>query len=891
MDVVKEAPPWHALSLTETARLIQGSKTGLTSWEAEVRLSKDGKNTLPSSPAPPIGQILLHQLESPLILILLIAAALAFLFGDLKDGSLISTIIIINSLVGGFHEWSAERRSHALRRLLLVRALVKRDGFVVETNAETLVVGDAVSLESGQIVPADLRLLQCQGLQIDESLLTGESDSVEKSPHSCLPNSTPLADRVTMVYAGTVVCSGRGIGSVVATGSNTEIGQLAIDLQAIPQSRPPLVVRMDNFSRGIGIFVAFASIGLAWLTIATDQTSVYSAFLFAIAFAVSAIPEGLPVALTVALSVASHRMSDRHVIVRRLPAVEGLGSCTLIASDKTGTLTANRLKVTGITLRDGITLNVETDLELNQFTKEQAKDLNAIAQVSVLCNEAEYTIRDRTILQRGDPTEVALLALASKLGHSRQEQLKLYPEYASIPFEPQRRYAASFNTCTNGRCYIAVKGAPERVIPMCQSTEHDFISIARELASQGLRVLAVAEGETTLDKTKRQYPDEPSGLHFLGLVALQDPLRPEVRSSLLRCSKAGIRVLMITGDHPKTAGTIAQSLGLIEDREDVVTGLELDNLSERQLSRVIANRSVFARVTPDQKLRLVRAAQQAGHFVAVTGDGVNDAPALQAAEIGIAMGIGGTDVAREASDLVLTDDNFSSIVAGIEEGRIAYANVRKVVALLVSTGFGEIVLITLAVANGLPLPLLPVQLLWLNLVTNGIQDLALCFESAEGQVLQRRPRSPKEPVFDRLMRARTLLSAAVIGLVGYAVYAHLLQRGWEVSEARNALLFQMVLFENMHAGNCRFERDSVFSHSPFGSPLLLIGVSAAFCLHVSMMLLPMGSHWISTGPLPWNVAWIELGLSLSILIAVEAHKLKLRRGERERFRASTLQDC
>ena len=876
-------PAWHQLDLEAIWQQLDSGPQGLTSAEAERRLERDGPNRLPQPAAPGLAAVLLRQFRSPLIAVLVAAALLSLAVGDLKDAGFIAAVLSVNALVGGLQEWRAEQRSHALRQLLRVQALVQRDGELLQRDADSLVAGDAVWLESGQVVPADLRLQRSLNLEIDESLLTGESLPVLKRAEAQLSSDTALADRCTMAHAGSTVVRGRGLGTVVSTAAATEVGRLAHDLQAIPPGRPPLLQRMDRFSRSIGLLVALAALLVAWLAMVRGGTDLMEALLFAVALAVSAIPEGLPVALTVALAVASHRMAQREVIVRRLPAVEGLGSCTLIASDKTGTLTCNQLTVRELLLANGDGLRVSGEgldpqgaVTLDAANgPDSAELLEHLARATVLCNEADYLRRDGSWVGRGDPTDVALLVLGHKLGWSRERALQAEPQRHAIPFEPEHRIAASFHSTDGGGMRVLVKGAPERVLAMCSGGEEEAaraLRAAAQLAERGLRVLALAEGQTAQALPADATPAEPEQLRFLGLVGLLDPLRPGVREAIQRCHQAGIAVWMITGDHPTTAGSIARELGLLQNPEEVVEGRELEQASARQWQRLVASRCVFARVAPHQKLQLVQAAQRAGHFVAVTGDGVNDAPALRAAQIGIAMGCSGTDVAREAADLVLTDDSFGSIVAGVEEGRIAYANVRKVIALLVSSGAAEIVLIALAVGSGLPLPLLPVQLLWLNLVTNGIQDVALAFEPQEGTVLQQRPRPTDEPVFNRLMRQRTLLAALVMGLVGFALYAVLLHQGWELAAARNALLLQMVLFENVQIGNCRLEQQSVFRQSPLQSPLLLAGTLTAFGVHVLMMHVPLGASLLATGPLPVQLWLVELGLSLSVLVAVELQK-------------------
>ena len=867
-----ELMPWHAIDVASLMAQLEARVDGLSESQAAIRFKHWGPNRLPQAAPPGLALIVLRQFRSPLIAVLLLAALISLAVADLKDAGFIAAVLLLNALVGGLQEWQAERRSQALRQLLKVQALVLRHGDVLLRDAETLVPGDVVALESGQVVPADLRLLRCHNLQLDEALLSGESLPVAKQFSTPLPAQTPLAERSTMAYAGTTVVRGRGLAVVVATGAHTEVGRLASDLQQLKPGRPPLLERLDRFSRNIGVLVLLAALLIGGLAIGRGGLSLLDGLLFAVALAVSAIPEGLPVALTVALAVASHRMGARQVIVRQLPSVEGLGSCTLIASDKTGTLTAHQLALQQVALPDGRVIDARDQAVLAEPVRAA---LLPLARTAVLCNEADLFRRNGNWEGRGDPTEVALLRWAKGLGLGRESALLAEPQCDVIPFEPEHRFAASFHQQPGGALRVVVKGAPERVLAMCELSDaacQQVLQQAQHLASKGLRLLALAEGSVQGAASEQCTPQEPSGLRFQGLVGLMDPVRPGVRQAVARCHRAGIAVWMVTGDHPTTAAAVAAELGLADAAAPVVEGQQLERASPRELERLVMSRCVYARMAPHHKLLLVQAAQQAGHFVAVTGDGVNDAPALRAAQIGIAMGLSGTDVARDAADLVLADDGFASIVAGIEEGRIAYANVRKVIALLVSSGAAEIVLIAMAVLSGLPLPLLPVQLLWLNLVTNGIQDVALAFEPAEGDVLRQRPRPPTEPVFDRLMRQRTVLSAVVMGAVGFGLYAHLLQAGWPLDQTRNALLLQMVFFENVHVVNCRLEHRSVLTSSLLQAPVLVIGTLSALALHVLMMALPSGRALLGTQPVPVEQWLVQLALSFSVLLAVEWHK-------------------
>jgi magnesium-transporting ATPase (P-type) len=883
-------PSWHSLDVSTVASLLGAGVDGLEENEVRLRFEREGPNRLPRARPAGIGRTLLRQFRGPLIAVLAAAAAVSTAIGDLKDAGFILAVLLINALVGGSQEWRAERHSQALQRLLRVRAVVRRDGEVREIDAEELVPGDLVWLESGNRVPADLRLLHAHNLEVDESLLSGESLAVLKADRWRGPADTPLADRRNMAFAGSTVVRGRGRGLVVATGAATAVGRLAVDVLSLPPGRPPLLRRMERFSRVIGFAVVGAALAVALVGVLRHGHSPHEMFLFAVALAVSAIPEGLPVALTVALAVATRRMAQRRLIVRRLPAVEGLGSCTLIASDKTGTLTCNELTARCVVVADGTryTVSGEGFAPLGAVRREAGDGaeppaaLESIARAAVLCNEADLHPGERpgSWFWRGDPTDIALLCLARKLGLTKETELERHPRINEIPFEPEHRFAASFHAFGEGRVRVVVKGAPERLLPMCLRRPGlpAPAELALEMAREGFRVLALAEGPAAVNLDPSLAPPQPRGLTLLGFVGMIDPLRAGAREAIRDCRRAGITVWMVTGDHPSTALAIARDLGLARHGSAVVTGSDLERWSPEQVGQRLARAQVFARMAPHQKLQLVQAAQAAGHVVAVTGDGVNDAPALRAADIGVAMGRGGTDVAREAAELVLTDDDFATIVAGVEEGRIAYANVRKVIYLLVSTGAAEIVLIALAVAWGLPLPLLPVQLLWLNLVTNGIQDVALAFEPGEGDVLHRSPRPPREPIFNRLMIERTLLAATVMGGVAFATFLSLLQTGWRPPEARNVLLLLMVLFENVHLGNCRSESRSVFALSPLRSPVLLVGTGTAVLLHLLVMHLPIGHALLGTAPLSPDL-WLRLlGLSLSVLVVVEIDKARHRLG-------------
>ena len=890
------AQAWHARSATETLALLEASSQGLSGEQVAARLARFGRNALPRPPPPSLVATFLRQFRSPLIYVLLAAAAISLAIGEWTDAGFIFIVLLVNAAIGTSQEFRAERAAQALQGLVTPRATALRDGEVREIHAEELVPGDIVLLESGAKVPADLRLADCRNLTVDESLLTGESLAVGKDAAARLAGDAPLAERVNMAYAGTLVTAGRARGAVIATGSATEFGRIAAAVAGRAPAKPPLLVRMERFTRGIAVAVAIAAAGVAALSFARG-TPIAEIFLLAVALAVSAIPEGLPVALTVALAIGMERMARRNVVVRRLVAVEALGSCTYIGSDKTGTLTVNQLTAQRVQFPDqppwqvtGEGIAPEGTFVLPQGATRPDHDalLDRLCRAAVLANEGVLAERDGDWVGHGDAVDVALLALAHKAGVRREALQDAAPALAAIPYESELRFSASLNRYGDA-ARIAVKGAVETVLAMCARTAvrdgetpldaHAILAQARALADEGFRVLAFAEGPARAGAERDFSRDDLCGLTFLGLVGLQDPPRPEAAAALAACARAGVSVSMITGDHPATALAVARSLGLARGESDLATGDALRtaaNDSPAALDALVARPSVFARIEPQQKLAIVESLQRRGHYVAVTGDGVNDAPALRAAHVGVAMGRSGTDVARETSDIVLLDDNFASIVAGIEEGRIAYANVRKVIFLLVSTGAAEIVLFALALAADVPLPLVAVQLLWLNLVTNGIQDVALAFEPAEGGELERPPRPPRERIFDRVMIERVLLSALVIGGVAFGAYRWLLARGLAVEEARNATLLLMVLFENVQAFNSRSETRSVFRHDPMRNRLLLFGTLAAQLIHIGAMYTP-GLREV-LGVQPVSLAhWAELlALALTLLLAMEAYK-RLRR--------------
>ncbi|MEN8107926.1 MAG: HAD-IC family P-type ATPase [Pseudomonadota bacterium] len=888
-------PAPHARPAGDVLAGLHSSPNGLSHAEAATRLQRCGRNALPAAEPPGIARVFMHQFASPLIYVLVAAALVSLAIREWSDAGFICAVLLLNAIIGTAQEYSAQRAATALQQLVTTRSRVLREGDTYERDAEELVHGDIVLLESGERVPADMRLLVSHDLEVDESLLTGESVAVFKRADELPPVDSPLGDRVNMAFAGTLVSRGRARGVVTSTALNTELGRIASAVLGKPPTKAPLLVRMERFTRRVAILIGVAALLMAGVALGRGMP-LDEIFLLAVALAVSAIPEGLPVALTVALAISMRRMARRHVIVRRLLAVEALGSCTFIATDKTGTLTVNQLTARRIVFPGdepwevtGDSLEPEGSILTARGSPlpEEGAMLGWLCQAAVLANEGLLAHRDHGWARHGDAVDVALLVMAHKAGVTQAEVVNAMPEIATIPFESERLFSASLNE-KDGKQHVSAKGALERLLPMCNTMAAPGGPVALDrsvverqaqaLATQGYRVMALAAGGIELGPQEAFSEEHLGHLTLIGLVGLIDPLRPEAKAAVKACRAAGVRVAMLTGDHPATAFAIARELRLVESADEVITGPALRQAGdEAAMDRFTDRARVFARVEPQQKLDIVRSLQRNGHFVAVSGDGANDAPALRAAQVGVAMGRSGTDVARETADLIITDDNFASIVAGVEEGRIAYANVRKVIFLLISTGAAELVLFTLALLTGLPLPLLAVQLLWLNLVTNGIQDVALAFEPGEGDELRCPPRPPRESIFNRLMIERVVLSALVIGSVAFLLFQLLLERGFSLDEARNGTLMLMVLFENIHVFNSRSESLSTFRHNPMRNPLLLFGTAAAQLIHIGAMYTPWISDVLRIQPIaPQH--WLELlGLALTVLVVMELHKaLRLR---------------
>jgi len=755
---------------------------GLTSAQANELLKKHGKNILPQAKIPGIISIFFRQFLSPLIYILLFAALVSFALGDASDAFFILLVLFMNSFIGTIQEYSAQKAASSLKNMVPEFTNLLRDGQKIRLESTQIAPGDIVFLESGDKVPADLKLHETKNLSIDESMLTGESVATSKSAESHQPHK-----KSDTAFAGTMVAHGRGIGEVIATATHTKLGKIAISVATPSLAKPPLMLRMEKFTLRLSIAVLIIT-AIIFLISWHRGGDMREMLMTAAALAVTAIPEGLPAVITITLAIGMRRMAANNVIIKKLLAVEALGSCTMIASDKTGTLTINKLTARKAVLPDGSLIDITGEENAKGKVIVASDDKKDMAQFSELCLAGILT--NEAILgddgeHKGDMVDVAFLMLGLKAGLKRNKLLAEYKEITTIPYESENGYSASINKY-NGEDYIFVKGSPEKLLQICSKmlikntpksiNKDDILKQVELLAQDGYRLIGVAKGSA-----KHKIPQENlHDLTFLGLVGMIDPLRSESREAVELCKQAGIKVAMITGDHPITARAIAVDLGLCDKNSKVVSGADIKHASKlghKALDKLVAKRMVFARIEPEQKQQIVESLMRQGHFVAVTGDGVNDAPALRHSHVGVAMGKRGTDVAKESADLIITDDDFASIVKGIHERRVIYNNIRKVIFMLISTGAAEIVLFILAIIAGLPLPLVATQLLWLNLVTNGIQDVAMAFEPGEGDELKQPPRKPTEPIFDRLMISRVVVNALFIGSMAFGAFQWLITHG------------------------------------------------------------------------------------------------------------------
>jgi magnesium-transporting ATPase (P-type) len=887
----------HAQPIGQLYRDLSSGPGGLTGDEVRRRLERFGPNRLPAVRGRGPLRRFLAQFENVLIYVLLAAAAVTALLGHWVDTAVILGVVVINAVLGFLQEGRAERALDAIRNMLSPQATATRDGRRLTVPAEELVPGDVVFLQSGDRVPADLRLVQAKGLQVQEAALTGESLPVEKGTDP-VPIEAPLGDRASMAYSGTLVTHGQGTGVAVATGAATEIGRISGLLAQVETLTTPLLRQMARFARWLtGAILALAALTLAF-GVLVHGYGLGEMFLAAVALAVAAIPEGLPAVLTITLAIGVERMARRNAIIRRLPAVETLGSVTVICSDKTGTLTKNEMTTRAVATAghlfevSGVGYDPHGAFSLpgrgEAVEVEQHPSLAATLRAALLCNEA--TLRqaeDGRWVVDGDPTEGALLTAGLKAGLDPEFERAAHPRTDTIPFESEHRFMASLHHDHAGRGVIYVKGAPERVLGMC---DYECIGDGErpleaaywhrrleELAVRGQRVLAVATKAAAADQRELRFGDLEGGLTLLGLFGLIDPPRQEAIAAIAACQSAGIRIKVITGDHGITARAIAAQLGLVNDR-DVITGPELDALAEDKLRRLVPEVDVFARASPENKLRLVEALQAGGAVVAMTGDGVNDAPALKRADVGVAMGQKGTEAAKEASGMVLADDNFASIAHAVEEGRTVYDNLKKAILFILPTNGGQALTIIAAVMLGGALPITPVQILWVNMVTAITLAVALAFERAEPDIMLRPPRDPGEPILSRFLAWRigfvSLLFLA--GIFGLFLWAR--SRGLSVEEGRTLAVNALVAMQVLYLFNIRYlGLPSLTFEGVVGTRAVLIAVGAVTVLQFLFTYAPLMHELFDSRALTIPQGLLAVAIAVAGFAIVEIEKAIRRR--------------
>lgn len=878
---------WYQMDPETCVERLESSATaGLSEKEARERIARHGLNKLEDEERINLFTLALHQFTSPLITILLVAGLVTFLLGEVADTLVIMAVVLLNAVIGFTQEYKAEESVRALKNLVVSKARVLRDGREHEVPSVELVPGDIVLLTSGDRVPADLRLIRTIELRVDEAMLTGESLPAEKHNQPLAEDKLIPGDQVNMAFMGTAVVNGRARGVVTATAAATLLGGIAGDVREIGAVKAPIQEKIEHFAKTVGIYVLIASGALFVIGLLLGG-SVKEMFMTAVAAAVATIPEGLPIVVTIAMAVGVGRMARHNAIVRKLPAVETLGSTTVICSDKTGTLTKNEMTVT--LLHDGERVSEATGSGYDPKGRihrnglpvkvDEEERLARLLRIGLLCNESNVYEEEGSWRVDGDPTEGALIVAAMKGGLDPEGERVAWPQFGMIPFESERGYMATLHE-HDGRRHIFVKGAPERVLEMCTLAEAEREAILRragDFAAQGLRVLAHAWKEAPPEAVELTHGDLEGGLTLAGLQGMIDPPRPEVIEAVRGCKQAGIRVVMITGDHAVTARAIAAELGIAAADSPTLTGRELEGMSDDELYQQVGEVSVYARVAPEHKLRITRQLAARGEIVAMTGDGVNDAPALKAAHIGIAMGKGGTDVAKEASDMVLTDDNFASIFQAVREGRVVFDNLRKVTFFLIPTGIAAILSIVATMIFGVPIPYVPAQLLWINLVTNGLQDVAMAFEPGEKGILDRPPRDPKEGLMSRLLIERTLLVGGTIAAGVVYTFMTALNSGETLEHARTVAVTTMVLFQFFQAWNSRSETESVFRINLLSNPFLFVALIAAFFAQLAVLYVPALQWLFRTVPLSAG-EWMEvIVVASSVLLVVEMDKWLRRR--------------
>lgn len=888
---------WHTKPADLALQMLNTQETGLSGGEAEQRLKTYGPNQLPMVSGRSALQRLLTQFNNVLVYVLLAAALVTAGLGHFLDCAVILGVTIINAVIGYIQEGRAERALDAIKTLMSPQAGVLREGRRIDIPADQVVPGDIVVLQPGDRVPADLRLLRCKGLSVQESVLTGESMAVDKDVGQ-LPAGTPLGDRFCMAYSGTLVTQGSGSGVVVATGVNTEIGRIGKLMQKIDTLTTPLLRQIAAFSRilTIGILLLAAAtfaMGYTVYAFAADQM-----FLAAVGVAVAAIPEGLPAIMTITMAIGVERMARRNAIIRRLPAVETLGAVSVICSDKTGTFTRNEMCVRTIATGNdllavtgtGYAPHGDIESEGASVLTHENTDLEQLLLAALLCNDAGLrTGSDGRWEISGDPMEAALITVAMKGGLRPDDGQKAWPRRDEIPFDAAHRFMATLNQSHDGQSVIFVKGAPEKLLEICTTEIRNGAAIPLDrsrwktqmdnMSSRGERVLALAMRQVDAKQPGLTFADVESDLMLLGLLGLADPPRDEAISAVAECHAAGIRVKMITGDHIGTALAIARQLGL-KNTQKALSGTDLDALDDNAFATEAFDTDVFARTTPEQKLRLVTALQADGLVVAMTGDGVNDAPALKRADVGIAMGGKGSEAAKEAAKVVLADDNFASIAHAVEEGRTVYDNLKKAILYILPTNGGEAMTIAIAVALGLTLPITPVQILWVNMVTTVTLSLALAFEGAETNVMARPPRPVDSPLLSGFLLWRTCFVSIILVAGVFGIYFWLIRQGASLELARTAAVNTLVLFEIFHLFNIR--RQNSPAHADILSAQARpawISVAIVLMLQIAYTYLPPMQVLFSTEAMPpmlWG-ACAAVAACIFLIIEVEKWIFRLRR--------------
>ena len=879
---------WHSFDAKEALERVGAERRGLASAEAQLRLARHGYNRLPPRPRRPAWLRFLLQFHNVLIYVMLAAAAIVAVLGDWIDTGVLLAAVIINACIGFVQEGKAEQALDAIRDMLSLRTTVLRDGRRLEIAADGVVPGDIVVLASGDKVPADLRLVEAKRLRVSEAILTGESEAVDKTP-APVPESSPLGDRRCMLYSGTMVVSGQAAGVVVATGSATEIGRIGKLLAQVQAVSTPLLRQMESFGRWLALAIVLLAaatfvIGILWRGHPAGQM-----FIMVVALAASAIPEGLPAIMTITLALGVRRMAARKAIVRRLPAVEALGSVTVICSDKTGTLTRNEMTVQRVITAgrvfevSGVGYAPQGALQLGGAPVEPAgyPELKEILRAAVLCNDAELHRREDDWHLEGDPTEGALVALALKAGVDPAEERKARPRTDAIPFESEHRLMATLHRDHEGHAAIYVKGAPERVLDMCAAPGLDpdyWRRQSTDAAARGQRILALARKGVPPSQDDVRFVDLEGGFDLLALVGIIDPPREEAMAAVAECAAAGITVKMITGDHVETARAIGAQLGIGRDKP-ALTGAEIELMEDAELAKVAPQIDVFARASPEHKLRLVHALQAAGHVVAMTGDGVNDAPALKRADIGVAMGLKGTEAAKEAADMVLADDNFATIGNAVREGRGIYDNIRKFVLFMLPTNGGEALVVIAAILFDLVLPLTPAQVLWINMATSSTLGLALAFEAPERDVMRRAPRDPGERLLNAFFAWRVAMVSVLMMSGALGLFLWEIGHGASLETARTMAVSAVVVAEMFYLVNSRYILRPVVSREGlFGNPYVLIAIAACVALQLAFVhAAPLQAVFRSTPLSPGE--WLKV-LAAGALVFVVA---ELEKGVVARF--------